>query len=569
MPALRRPRTALAVSLPVAALAASLAAPAADALTPAWQQTEPFGAPRNEPALAPLPDGDVLAAGGYRGGPANLLASAERYDVATGSWTPAGSLAEARYGATATVLADGRVLVAGGFTNVDWSERAEIYDPATNTWSAAAPLATARTDAAAARLGDGRVLVTGGVGSGGELASAELYDPATNTWSAAAPLPAARSEHTATALPDGSVAVVGGSVSGTRLADALRYDPAADAWRALPSLPSPRGRHSALALADGTLLVAGGFDASGLNDRLLRLAPGAAAWTSIPLGMTAYDAGLVPLRNGTVLVAGTQARVWDPVSGRVAPLGAPPAVVNSTAVALDGGALLVGGFNTNGAPARLDPAATVTTGGADFGEVTTGRRSAVIDVPVEVNSEFPLLTRATAIEGAHAGDFAIVSDGCSGRLLAGGESCFVGVRFTPSADGSRGATLTMSASELPGGRQQIALSGSGVPAPTSPAPGPAPVPPAPAPVARDPAARRAAATPHIRCGSRRVARRVVCTGLPRTLGRGSVRLSRGGIVHATGTLRNGRLTLTVRRRLFDRRYTLVVGGRRTLKVVLD
>ncbi len=48
-----------------------------------------------------------------------------------------------------------------------------------------------------------------------------------------------------------------------------------------------------------------------------------------------------------------------------------------------------------------------------------------------------------------------------------------------------------------------------------------------------------------------------------------MRLSRGGIVYATGTLKSGRLTLNVRRRLFDRRYTLVIGGRKSVKVVLD
>ena len=82
---------------------------------------------------------------------------------------------------TATLLADGRVLVAGGFGGNGGSVAAELYDPARGTWTAAGRMATPRTGHTATLLLDGRVLVAGGIGGYGDLASAELFDPSRAT----------------------------------------------------------------------------------------------------------------------------------------------------------------------------------------------------------------------------------------------------------------------------------------------------------------------------------------------------------------------------------------------------
>jgi choice-of-anchor C domain-containing protein len=123
-----------------------------------------------------LADGRVLVAGGIRG---SALDSAELFNPATGTWSPAGPLATARFNHTATRLADGRVLVAGGNDRVAPLTSAEIFNPATETWSPAGPLATGRDEHTATPLADGRVLVTGGIIPTGllSLASAEVYDP--------------------------------------------------------------------------------------------------------------------------------------------------------------------------------------------------------------------------------------------------------------------------------------------------------------------------------------------------------------------------------------------------------
>jgi hypothetical protein len=154
----------------------------------------------------------VLVAGGYD--ISVLLASAEVYDPATGVWSDTGSLNAARDFHTATLLPDGRVLVAGGYgSGAVPLASAEVYDPATGVWSTTGGLNAARREHTATLLPDGRVLVAGGLSSGGCLASAEVYDPAgdggAGAWSTTGSLYRGREEHTATLLPDGRVLVAG------------------------------------------------------------------------------------------------------------------------------------------------------------------------------------------------------------------------------------------------------------------------------------------------------------------------------------------------------------------------
>ena len=144
------------------------------------------------------------------------------YDPVSNTWSDAGSLATARADHTATLLSNGKVLVAGGLVGGRGAvSSAELYDPVTNAWSSAASMAIARYWHTATLLGSGKVLVAGG--SGG-AASAELYDPASNTWSSAASMATARFNHTATLLSNGMVLVTGGR-SGGILSSAELYYP--------------------------------------------------------------------------------------------------------------------------------------------------------------------------------------------------------------------------------------------------------------------------------------------------------------------------------------------------------
>jgi hypothetical protein len=133
-----------------------------------------------------LADGRVLITGGDTG--TEQLSSAELYDPTTGTFDPTDRMGLGREFHTATLLTDGRVLVAGGggdYTNRQFLYAVEIYDPTTGTFTGTSSMAEARTNHASALLDDGRVLVTGGYGTQAPLPSAEIYDPQTGTFSPA------------------------------------------------------------------------------------------------------------------------------------------------------------------------------------------------------------------------------------------------------------------------------------------------------------------------------------------------------------------------------------------------
>jgi len=116
-----------------------------------------------------LPDGRVLVVGGCCAGPL-ALSSAELYDPTTGKFTLTGSMATGRYYHTATLLADGRVLIVGGVSDIGPLASAEIYSPATGKFSSAGSMVATRYRHTATRLGDDRVLIVGGLGTDPSIA---------------------------------------------------------------------------------------------------------------------------------------------------------------------------------------------------------------------------------------------------------------------------------------------------------------------------------------------------------------------------------------------------------------
>jgi hypothetical protein len=233
-----------------------------------WTPTGSLNTARRSHTATLLPNGKVLVAGGFvdqlslLGGFA--IASAELYDPASGTWTPTGSLGSARAYHTATSLLNGKVLVAGGGNggpNGDPGGSAELYDPASGTWAATGSLVNGRVYHAATLLGNGKVLVAGGYGSGGS-ASTELYDPASGTWAPTGSLVNGRGFHTATLLGNGKVLVAGGAGGGGTLTNAEVYDPAGGSWLTTGSLITARAFHTATLLPNDAVLIAGGSNGS-------------------------------------------------------------------------------------------------------------------------------------------------------------------------------------------------------------------------------------------------------------------------------------------------------------------
>ena len=261
-----------------------------------------------------LDNGKVLIAGGEN--TSGALASAELYDPSTGKFSVTGGLACA-CGRVSTLLPDGTVLFSGGFNGSTAVATAEIYNPAKGTFSATAGnLKVARAGPSSTLLTTGKVLIAGGVFFTGTppynlvanyLASAELYDPTTGTFSLTGSLHTARSGNTATVLGNGNVLMAAGENNGANggyLGSAEIYNPTAGKFTVTGSLNTPRFLHTAHLLASGeVLIVAGNYHGSIASAELYNPATGSFTNTA-SLNTPRQGHQSVLLTNGQVLAVG-------------------------------------------------------------------------------------------------------------------------------------------------------------------------------------------------------------------------------------------------------------------------
>lgn len=263
---------------------------------------------------------------------ATLASSAAVVDAAPtpgGSFATTGSMNQSRegggtgFGTMATVLPDGRAIVAGGFSLVgttfnfasaNYLSAAEIYDPRTGTWSTTASMHQPRFAAALVTLSTGKVLAAGGYSGYGAATprTAELYDPGTGMWDYTAEMPDCKASPSVSVLTSGKVFLAGGfGCHGVAQRSTFLYDPAAGTWTQMASMHTARWGHSGTVLADGRVLVAGGRrSAAGrpqeqVNNSAEIYDPGSDTWTTVaPMAdpRAFHAAGL--LDGGKVIVAG-------------------------------------------------------------------------------------------------------------------------------------------------------------------------------------------------------------------------------------------------------------------------
>src|SRR5216110_3237015 len=254
---------------------------------------------------------------------------------APGTWAPIADLNQPRAEHTATLLANGTVLIAGGRRGASPRRAAQLFDPATDTFTALGPMSTPRGRHTATLLRDGRVVVIGGTDGVKPLASLEIYDPTTRTFSLApSALAVVRQDHTTTLLPDGRILVVGGSNASGALDSAEIYDPTAGTVSPAAPLNVPRTLASAALLLDGTVLVAGGQTTSEDLDsaEVYDAATNTFAWLPAAMGTArSGHLGVQLLHNGKVLISGgtsggqlvANAEVYDPITGAFQPVDSP------------------------------------------------------------------------------------------------------------------------------------------------------------------------------------------------------------------------------------------------------
>jgi hypothetical protein len=322
-----------------------------------------------------LTDGRVLVVGSD--------GAAELFDPVSGTFSVTGSMTTARYGASFTLLANGRVLVVGGYgpgtSELPRLASAEVYDPQTGSFTVTGSMSIGRILHTATLLKDGRVLVAGGTdrrgGGGGATGSAEVYDPSAGTFSTTGSMNTDRAEHSATLLTSGEVLIAGGWNG--HAADSADdppwdplftelFDPSSGTFKYAASMSTTRIGHTATRLSDGKVLLLGGIPtlqnvhSQPIGVRYAEIFdPTTQTITGLGDLMISRDGYTVTLlQSGEILLVGGKiqdvpvptAELLNPATGVVSATGGlgTPRVGHSATTLQDGRVLVTGGTDANG-----------------------------------------------------------------------------------------------------------------------------------------------------------------------------------------------------------------------------
>ncbi len=361
------------------------------------QEVAPLAYPRVLPRSEMMADGRILVLGGYdeSGLPVatvEIFNPGDPSDPTTSSWTPGPAMNEARYVPTLTRLKNGKFLVTGGYNGVGATATVEIYDstvtdPLVNPWSYAAPMLAARYTHTATLLPDGRVLVAGGYDNSWGVGSAEIYDPVANTWTSAGTMSVTdRFWHTATLIGSDRVLVAGSPTSPV----CEVYNVVSNTWTTVGSMAENRYCHSTVLLPSGKVMVIGGYDYSSGSTRASTeiFDPATGLWTSGgSMAAGRYFATAVNDGNGHVYVVGG----YDAGSGAVGGVES-YSIVPGTWTAVSG----LSYYSLGAAGNLLANGSVVIAGGSVSGSASTSSIVLVLPAPPE-DADFDGLTFAEEV----------------------------------------------------------------------------------------------------------------------------------------------------------------------------
>jgi len=424
------------VALFATAAASGFSATSANAEGPARLLKAVQTVAREGAVAAPLPNGEVLIAGGQGSNPsAPYLESAELYVPATETFVSLGATMKSRRGyAVAAPLPGGKVLITGGNTGSGYLNTAELYNPTSKGFEAiSATEINAREDAVAIALANGNVLIVGGYSSSGELPTAEIYNAEKERFETAASRPVVtRGSYPAVVrYAPGKVLIAGGDNS-SYLASAELYNEDTQRFEALPQNPTlvtAAYGAAGLSFSGGGTYLAGGYDGAYL----------------------ATVEEFFPSDHTFLTVAWHLAEPrWDPV---VAPIGPTQELIAGGEGPTNGEAPLAT------AEVITRPATQAKVAGGYFGSVPVGQTSPAQAVTISNIGEGALVISTVKVLGTGASQFKVYEDNCSGLEVVVRGSCTVFLYFAPTSAGESQATLNVEGAESP--KASATLRGSG------------------------------------------------------------------------------------------------------------
>jgi uncharacterized protein YjdB len=395
-----------------------------------------------------LNNGMVLIAGGVTdSGP---TASAELYDPGTGLFTATGTMNAIRIEGGVVLLGNGKVLFTGGINSESATtalSSAELYDPSAGTFTATGSMEYPRADQTATLLANGKVLIAGGLStspSGTSFgpgfstpANEEIYDPTAGTFSPTGALINPRAIHTATLLGNGTVLIAGGgSPTGAILATSELYDPNLGTFAFTANLNIQRLFFTSTLLPNGTVLAVGGL---GINQDVAAAEFYSLASATAPTATAVTSNNNPSVLGQSVMFTATVTPQEDPVP---APSGS--VTFKDGATTLGSGSLSSGSatFTTSSLAAGTHSITAVYGGDSNYSGSTSSVLTQVVNNPVPVI--IPPLVPAGAVAGS-AG-FTLTVNGSS--FVNGATATFGGTSRAVTFVNSGQVTIAVQASDV-------------------------------------------------------------------------------------------------------------------------
>ena len=295
---------------------------AALAVTPEPTQLVPKGLTSAVPLETPQPT-QVAQLSEVRRSGSTLQSVPTSAESTTSVEVRAFAVQSPRFGHSATLMDDGRVLVSGGFTGVANRNKIDpipintfqIYDPATDSWLLLARDVIPSFGSGAVKLSEGKYLSLGITAFGSEpTGSAGVLDPQNMSWTILPSPPSARAFPALAILQDGRVLVLSGLVPSDSdasvtesIRDTVTLDPSTGIWEAAAPVSNSGGSPTVVSLDDGRIMVLqDGVSGAEIYD------PASDVWThTSPANVTFLDVTAVKLPGGTVLVIGGASEADD------------------------------------------------------------------------------------------------------------------------------------------------------------------------------------------------------------------------------------------------------------------